>query len=205
MHAPWDEQSTVVDVAVLETLPPHECAPEQPTAQAFPLHAMSAPQVLSVTHRTSHDEEASQPIIPAHALAPLHVTLQSLPLHSILPAQEPVPAQLIWQELAFVQSIDELHEPAPRQSTTQGMPGGQTTETSHAPGAEQPTMHVPSGLHVPRPASAHDRGQSAAASTASPSELPPSPGASASPLVPPSLPPSSGGAGAAALALLPPN
>jgi len=200
LHVPRAAQSMVAAPAVLETLPAHECEPEHATAQLLPLHVMSSAHALSFLHRTSHDD-ASQAIAPEHVFCALHATLQSLPLQSIFPAQEPLPPQLIWQELAFVQSIDEPHEPEPRQSTMQGMPAGQTTAASHALGPVQPTVHVPSGLQVPTPAPAHRSGQSAAASMgpASPSELPPSPDASASPLEPPSVPPSgSAGSGPAA-------
>lgn len=172
--------------------------PEHATAHVLPLQVTSLWQVWSFLQRTSHDV-ALQAIAPAHELSAPHATLQSLPLHPILPEHEPVPPQLIWHEVALVQSIGPLHELAPRQSTLHGMPGGQISGPSHALGEVQPRVQVPSRPHVPRPASAHSDGHdSAALLAASPSELPPSPGASASPPSAPAPAPVSAVAGAAA-------
>jgi hypothetical protein len=115
------------------------------------------------SHLMSH-EDASQAIGPVQVPAALQPMLQLLPVHAMRLVHEPAPVQSIAHALARLQSIAAVHDPAPVHVTAHGMPGGHTTGLVQVPAAMQLMAHVPSGLQVPKPASAHTDGHTAAAS-----------------------------------------
>jgi hypothetical protein len=102
---------------------------------------------------------------PVHAPPPPQAMVQLLPPQLMRCPHAPAPVQVMAQVLAALQSMVDKHDVAPMQFTLQGIPGGQTIGKAQVPTAVHVTLHVPSGSHVPTPASRQRAGQAAFAST----------------------------------------
>ena len=139
-------------------------APEHSTAQVFPLQVIGRVHESGFVQWMSH-AAAVHAIAPVHVPAALHSSLQRLPPQAIPCVHEPAPTQVMSHLLAAVQSIVEVQEPPPVQVTAQGIPAGQRIGPVQVPAAVHVTVQVPTGSHVPRPASAQIEGHAATAST----------------------------------------